>query len=107
MNKNDYVKIFQAISNQDKARNFNFTAGHLGGFSEPFIVDQTIKKLIIDKKISIIFFLHTIIRIIFLLILSILPLKNLVLFVRALLRKVLNKKLELLNDYDIIILIIV
>ena len=102
MNKNDYVKIFQAISNQDKARNFNFTAGHLGVFSEPFIVDQTIKKLIIDKKISIFFFLHTIIRIIFLLILSILPLKNLVLFVRALLRKVLNKKLELFNEYLVI-----
>ena len=102
MNKNDYVKIFQAISNQDKARNFNFTAGHLGAFSEPFVADQTIKKLIIDKKISTFFFLHTIIRITFLLILSILPLKNLVLFVRALLRKVLNKKLKLFNEYLVI-----
>jgi hypothetical protein len=102
MNRKYYIKFFQTISNQDKARNFNFTAGHLGAFSNPFIVDRVIAKLIINKKISAFFFLHTITRIIFLLILSIVPLKNLTLFIRALLRKILNKKLELPKKFLVV-----
>ena len=102
MNRNDYVKIFQAISQQDKSRNFNFTAGHLGSFSNPFRVEHEIKQLIVNNRMSAFTFLYSLIRILSLLILSILPLKNLILFIRAILRKVLNKKLELSKEFLVV-----
>jgi hypothetical protein len=97
MNRKYYIKFFQEISHQDKARNYNFTAGHLGIFSNPFITNQAIEN-IIKNNTSIFFLLCAFTRILFLIILSIIPLKNLAIFIRALLRKILNKKLKLSND---------
>ena len=97
MNRKYYIKFFQEISHQDKARNYNFTSGHLGAFSNPFITNQVIEN-IINNNTSIFFLLRAFTRILLLLILSIIPLKNLAIFIRALLRKILNRKLKLSND---------
>jgi len=97
MNKKYYIKFFQEISHQDKARNYNFTAGHLGAFSNPFITNQVIEN-IIKNNTSIFFLLCAFIRILLLIILSIISLKNLAIFIRALLKKMLNRELKLSND---------
>ncbi len=97
MNRKYYIKFFQEISHQDKARNYNFTGGHLGTFSNPFITYQAIENLR-KNNTSKYFLLCAFARILFLLILSIIPLKNLAIFIRALLRKILNKKLKLSSE---------
>jgi len=101
MNKNNYTRFFQAISDNDKGRRFNFTAGHIGAFSNIFKLDKNIKEL--DRKnIGNLVFLCTVTKLIFLLTLSIIPFKNVIFFIRGLLRKVINKNINLSKEFAVI-----
>ena len=97
MNRNNYLDFFKNISNQDKKRLFNFTSGHLGNFSNLKFLDITN-----NKNITIFKYLYLIFKLLFLLALSFIPIKNLVFFLRALSRKILNKKLCLNKNIAVI-----
>ncbi len=101
MRKKNYISFFQKISSLDKLRRFNFTSGHIGAFPNVFTLDKNIDELT-SKNIETFVFLCTVTRLIFLLVLSLIPIKNLFLFIRALLRKILNKNISYSNEYIVI-----
>ena len=96
MNSTNFVDFFKDISNRDKKRMFNFTSGHLGNLSNPIFFN------IIIKDISFLNYLYLLFKILFLLSLSIIPIKNLAFFLRASLRRILNKKLYLHKKFAVI-----
>ena len=96
MISSNYIEFFKDLSNQDKKRMFNFTSGHLGTFSNPIFSN------LIIKDITFLNYLYLLFKILFLLSLSIIPIKNLAFFLRASLRRILNKKLYLHKKFAVI-----
>ena len=96
MSSSNYIEFFKDLSNQDKKRMFNFTSGHLGTFSNPIFSN------LIIKDITFLNYLYLLFKLLFLLSLSIIPIKNVAFFLRASLRSILNKKLHLHKNYAVI-----
>jgi len=96
MNSTNLVDFFKDISNRDKKRMFNFTSGNLGNLSNPIFFN------LIIKDISFLNYLYLLFKLLFLLSLSIIPIKNLAFFLRASLRRILNKKLHLHKNFAVI-----
>ena len=101
MRKKNYISFFQKISRLDKLRRFNFTSGHIGAFPNIFTLDKNIDELT-NKNIGTFVFLCNVIRIIFLFVLSLIPVNNLFFFIRTLLRKILNQNINYSNEFVVI-----
>lgn len=101
MRKKNYITFFKKISKIDKLRRFNFTAGHIGAFPNASILDKNIDELT-NKNISIFVFLYIITKLLFLFLLSLIPVNNTIFFIRAILRKILNKNINYSNEFIVI-----